>query len=79
MIKKLLSFRFYSRKKLLLAFEYGVIIAEVAQKQGVEVTPELMKKAEIMIESEFSKKSPTRLAVDTLPNVLSVFELDLSK
>jgi len=79
MIKKLLNFRLYSRKKLLLAFEYGAIIAEVAQKQGVEVTPELMKKAEIMIESEFNKKSPTRLAVDTLPNVLSVFELDLSQ
>ena len=79
MIKKLFNFRFYSRKKLLLAFEYGVVITEVAQKQGVEVTPELMEKAEIMIESEFSKKSPTRLAVDTLPNVLSVFELDLSQ
>ncbi len=71
--------KFYSRQKLLLAFEYALVIADVARTHNVEITPELVKRAEEMLVSEFSKKNPTRLSVDMLPNVLSVFETDLSK
>lgn len=69
---------YFGRKKLFLAFEYGVVLAEVAQKQGVELTPEIVERAERMIEGEF-KKDPTRLSVDIIPNILSVFELDITK
>lgn len=69
----------FGRKKLLLAFEYGVILSETAKAQGVEMTPELISRAEIMIENEFRAGSPMRLAVDITPNILSVFETDASK
>lgn len=69
----------FGRKKLLLAFEYGVILSQVAQEQKVEVTPEMVKKAEVMIENEFRNKTPTKIAVEMEPNILSIFELDLSK
>lgn len=79
MLKKLLNFRLFGKKKIILAFEYGLVLAEVAQKQGVELTPEIVERAERMIENEFQNGTATRLSVDMIPNILSVFELDLSK
>ncbi len=70
---------FFGKTKLLLAFEYGVVLADVAKQKGVEVTPELVKKAEKVIEQEFKTQSPTRLSVEMTQNLLAIFETDLSK
>lgn len=70
---------FYDRKRTLLAFEYGLTIARVAQEQGVEMTPELVERAEKMIDGEFSTQSASFLAGNMAPNILSVFELDVRK
>lgn len=69
----------YSKEKVLLAFEYGLTIANVAHDNNVEITPELVKKAETMIEGEFLTQTETHLAVNMIPNILSVFELDITK
>ncbi len=69
---------FFSKNKLKLAFEYGLILAEVAKEQGVEVTPEMSKRAEVMIENEFKKDEMT-IALEMTPNILSVFETDMDK
>jgi NOL1/NOP2/fmu family ribosome biogenesis protein len=69
----------FGREKLRLAFEYGVIISRVAREHGIELTPELIEKAEAMIIGESENQSPTHLSVNMFPNILSVFELDLSK
>lgn len=63
----------------MLSFEYGVMLAQIAQKHDIEITREFMEKAEVMIESEFKNKTSTDISVDTAQNLLSVFELDLSK
>lgn len=68
----------YGNKKLRLAFEYGMLLAKTAHEMKHEITPELMEKAEVMLVGEFSSQSPTQLAVDMAPNVLSAFELDIS-
>jgi hypothetical protein len=65
---------FFGKKKLLLAFEYGVILSETAKEKGVELTPEIVRKAEEMILSEFPGKTPTRLSIETLANILAMFE-----
>lgn len=81
-MKKLLNKLFrrgYSIEKVRLAFEYGLTIARTANEMKVELTPELVEKAEKMIEGEFSAQSPTHLAGNMVPNILSVFELDISK
>lgn len=67
------------RAKLLLAFEYGLLLYDVAKQQGVELTPELVERAEKMIESEFENQTATFLAGNIVPNLLTVFELDVSK
>jgi len=62
-----------------MAFEYGVLIAEAAKELNVELTPEIIKNAEVMIVGEFSSRTVEELATDMLPNILSAFEIDLSK
>ena len=69
----MLKLPFYSKKKLILAFEYAIVINNVAKEQKVDVTMELVRKAEDMILNEFHK-SPERIAIEMLPNVLSIFE-----
>ncbi len=79
-MKKLRKFiPFFGRKKLLLALEYGLLIAEIAKSHGVELTPEFVEKAEIMLEGEARTQTAEHMAVNIVPNLLSVFELDLSK
>lgn len=75
----MLNLPFFGRKKLLLAFEYGVVIARTAMEQGRELTPELIEKAEIMVENEARTQTASRFATQMTPNVLSVFELDKNK
>jgi hypothetical protein len=69
----------FGKKKLLLAFEYGMILAKTAHENGFVITHEFMEKAEVMIEGEFSTQSATQLSVDMAANILSTFELDLYK
>ena len=71
--------KFFGIKKLLLAFEYGMVLAKTANEMKVEITPELMQKAETMLEGEFRSQTPTQLSVDMAQNILSAFELDMSK
>jgi hypothetical protein len=66
-------FGLYGQKKLLLAFEYALILSQSAQNLEVELSPEIVKKMEEIIIKEFDK-SPTRLSVDMTANVLAAFE-----
>ena len=74
-----IKFWLYGNRKVLLAFEYGVVLSETAKKLNVELTPEIVAKAGVMIVGEFSTKTAEQLASDMGPNLISVFELDLSK
>jgi hypothetical protein len=51
-----------------------VAIADVAKKEGVELTPEIIKRAEEIIVSEFSSRSASKVACEMVPNLLAVFE-----
>ncbi len=75
----MLKLPLYGNQKLRLAIEYGVVIATTAQAQGVELTKELMERAEKVLEAEFRIQTPTRLAVEMVPNILAIFETDLTK
>ncbi len=70
---------FFGKKKLILAFEYGMIFASCAKDHNVELTPELSLRFEKMLWNEFTKKNPTQLSIDMQANVLSVFETTLDK
>lgn len=78
-MKKLLNNFLFDKQKTLLALEYGLVFSDTARKMKIKITAELVEKLEEMILGEFPHKSPTRLSIDMIPNILSVFELDLSK
>lgn len=69
----------FGKKKLLMAFEYGLTISEVAHKQKVELTPEIIEKAEKIILDSFSRNTTEKVATEMLPIILAVFETDMSK
>ena len=71
---KLFRLPVFGKQKLLLAFEYGVVLRDTAAEMNVELTPEMVKRAEEMILNEFSAKTPTRLSVEMLANTLAMFE-----
>lgn len=71
--------RLFGKQKLLLAFEYGLTIARTAHDMNRELTPELVEKAEEMILNEARTQTATHMATNMVPNILSVFELDITK
>jgi len=64
----------YSEEKLTLAFEYGLILSDVAKKLNIELKPEIVDRAEVVLKREFASQTPTHLAVNMLPNILSILE-----
>ena len=71
---KLFRLPVFGKQKLLLAFEYGVVLRDTAAEMNVELTPEMVKRAEEMILNEFPMKTPTRLSVEMLANTIAMFE-----
>lgn len=70
----MLNLPLYNNTKLLLAFEYGTILSETAKKMNIELTPEIMERAEKIIVSEFKSNTPTKLSTDMVPIILAIFE-----
>lgn len=70
-------FKKHDDRKYALAFEYGITVARTAMEQKIELTPEFIERAEKMIAGEFPNKDVHNLAGQMVPNVLSVFELDI--
>ena len=70
----MLNLQFYNKKKLKLAFEYGLVMADVAKQNGIEITPELVQRAEEIIVKEFSNKNASKVACEMVPNILASFE-----
>jgi len=70
----MLKIPLFSKTKLLLAVEYGVILSETAKKQGVELTPKMVEKMQEIVFNEFKNNNTTRVSVEMVPNILAVFE-----
>ena len=62
---------FYSKEKLLIAFEYGITLREAIHKP---LTKEIVVRAEEIILKEFPKKTPLQLAFNMVPNLLAAIE-----
>lgn len=70
----MLNLPLYNKEKLLLAFEYGLTISEVARARGVELTPAIVNRAEELITKEFRENTAEYNATHMIPNILAVFE-----
>lgn len=64
----------YGEKKLITAFEYGMLLSESAKTQKVELTREIVERAEEIIKKEFREKDWEQLNQDMAVNILAAFE-----
>ena len=64
----------FGKKKLFLSFEYGVTLATVAKTLDIELTRDIVQRAEDILIKEFSQKDPGRLATDMATTLLAVLE-----
>ena len=74
----MLGLPIYGNQKLALAFEFGVVLGQVAQDLKIEVTPEMVARAEKVLAQEFPACTAQNLAVMMTPLVLAILEPDES-
>ncbi len=70
-------FRFpmYGKKTIRLAFEFGLVLSEVAKEKGVPVTPEISARAEQIFLTELKTYGLQQTALNFIPMVLASFEV----
>ncbi len=64
----------FGSTKLRLAFEFGVIMSEVAKGMSVELTPEIVARAEGIVVNQATTKSDTEMAGMMNACALAAFE-----
>ena len=64
----------FGKKKLLMAFEFGITISEVAKEMKVEVTPEMVYRAEEILLQECRHSTAESFACNMTGYALAVFE-----
>jgi len=67
----------FGKKKLLLAFEYGLVLSDVAKNKKIELTPEIVERAESILLDVCRGSTTKRVGLDMIPNILSMFETRL--
>lgn len=70
----MLNLPLYSNQKLLLSFEYGVILSQVAQERELVLTPEIITRAEEILLAEFKKNNATKLSTEMITNILAMIQ-----
>jgi hypothetical protein len=65
----------YGKKTLRIAFEFGLLLSEVARTKKVELTPEISTRAEDILIQELATKGFRKTALNFVPLVLAVFEV----
>lgn len=70
----MLNLPLYSNQKLLLSFEYGIILSQVAQERELVLTPEIITRAEEILLAEFKKNNATKLSTEMITNILAMIQ-----
>ena len=64
----------YGSSAMKVAFEFGLVLSETAKAKSIELTPEMVKKAEEVLINEIKINGLNKTAVNFVPLVLTVFE-----
>jgi len=65
----------YGNKTLRLAFEFGLVLSEVAKERKIELTSEISSRAEDILIQELGEKGFRKTALNFIPLVLAVLEV----
>lgn len=64
----------YGNKTVRLAFEFGLVLSEVAKEKGVELTSVISERAENIFLNELKTKGFKKTALNFVPLILAAFE-----
>lgn len=70
----MISNLFYSKKKLLLSFEFAVVLSDVAKQMNIDMTQDIVMRAEELLLKELGHGSADKFACDMQVFVLAVLE-----
>lgn len=72
---KKVSFRLpvYGKSAMKIAFEFGLVLSETAKTKGIELTPEMVLKAEESLLNEIKINGLNQTAINFVPLVMTVF------
>jgi hypothetical protein len=65
----------YGKKTLQIAFEFGLVLSEVARERKVKLTPEMSVKAEDILIQELKKNGTRKTALNFVPLILAALEV----
>ena len=76
-MKKNLKYRppIYGNKTLKIAFEFGVVLSEVAREKGIKLTPETSERAEMILINELRAEGLHCTALNFIPLILAALEV----
>jgi len=65
----------YGNKTLKLSVEFGVVLSEVAQKQKIDLTGDIITRAEDILIAELKVNGLKKTALNFVPLVLAALEV----
>lgn len=71
----MLGLPIYGKRTIRLAFEFGLVLSEVAKEKGVTLTPEISSRAENVFLNEIKTNGFRKTALNFVPLVLASFEV----
>ena len=60
---------------MIMAFEFGLVLSEVAKDRGMTLTAEISKRCEEILLKELTKKNWKQVCIEMVPNILASFEV----
>ncbi len=67
-------FAYYDKSKAMLAFEFAIVLSDVAKELKIEMTPDIVIRAENLLEKELGFKSPIDFACHMSVYALAILE-----
>lgn len=67
-------FSWYSKKKAMLAFEFAIVLSDVAKDLNITMTKDIVLKAEKLVENELGPKTAKHFACHMNVYALAILE-----
>ena len=69
-----LPFSYYTKKKVMLAFEFAITLSDVAHDLKIEMTRDTVERAEKLLSEELGKRTAKHFACNMNVYVLAILE-----
>lgn len=69
-----LPFSWYGKKKAFLAFEFAIVLSDVASQMKIEMTKEIVIRAENLLEKELGYRSAEHFSCNMNVYILAILE-----